>query len=218
MLYSLLLALACLKFVSSSLYPTRPIADTTFISGQLASITWIDDNTHKPQLLQMGPLKIDLYAGKHTYVKTLANNVSPGARSLNVTLPTNLSAYGSAYTLRFTSKRPAPLTVYTALFTIIDNATAFELNPISTANINGTQLLLTLVLPSSTIVSELTPTPSFAASSTVVANPLPSSSDGLNRVLNGGVSTTGKRFDMEKFKFRLVFIVWPALIGLSMAM
>lgn len=32
-------------------------------------------------------------------------------------------------------------------------------------------------------------------------------------------NTAGRRvFDVERFKFRLVFIIWPALIGVTMAM
>lgn len=123
-------------------------------------------------------------------------------------------------TLRFTTTRPMPLTIYTADFTIFDNATAIESFPRPTAeidNINGTQLLLTLVLPSTTIVSQLPPTPNIVASSTVIADPLPSGGGaggtGLNHVWNGGISARSKKFDMEKFKFRLVYIVWPALVG-----
>jgi hypothetical protein len=50
--------------VSAALYPTQPVADTVYSPGQLALVTWIDDG-QKPHLKDMGPVKLDLYHGKH---------------------------------------------------------------------------------------------------------------------------------------------------------
>ena len=46
----------------ASLYPTKPIANTTYIAGQAALVTWIEDGA-KPFLASLGRMKIDLYAG-----------------------------------------------------------------------------------------------------------------------------------------------------------
>ena len=44
------------------LYPTKPIANTTYIAGQAALVTWVEDGV-KPLLASLGGMKIDLYAG-----------------------------------------------------------------------------------------------------------------------------------------------------------
>ena len=46
----------------ASLYPTKPIANTTYIAGQAALVTWVEDGV-KPLLASLGRMKIDLYAG-----------------------------------------------------------------------------------------------------------------------------------------------------------
>jgi hypothetical protein len=46
----------------ASLYPTKPTANTTYIAGQAALVTWVEDGV-KPHLASWGRMKIDLYAG-----------------------------------------------------------------------------------------------------------------------------------------------------------
>ena len=46
----------------ASLYPTKPISNTTYIAGQAALVTWAEDGV-KPLLASLGRMKIDLYAG-----------------------------------------------------------------------------------------------------------------------------------------------------------
>ena len=57
----------------ASLHPTKPIANTTYIAGQAARVTWAEDGI-KPLLGSLGRMKIDLYAG---------HNVSLVNRTLN---------------------------------------------------------------------------------------------------------------------------------------
>ena len=101
--------------------------------------------------------------------------------------------------------------------------------------------LMTLVLPDTTVTSALTPTtpknvPSSGAGNggmaqaAAAAEPTPTVS--LPAVVaepaeHGGtisapgrksVSSSSRRVDMEKVKFRIVFILWPVLIGVSMAL
>ena len=47
--------------VLASVYPTQPVADTVYTSGQLAQVTWTDDG-RAPRLRDMGLMEIDLYA------------------------------------------------------------------------------------------------------------------------------------------------------------
>ena len=46
----------------ASLYPTKPIANTTYIAGQAALVTWAENGIN-PLLATLGRMKIDLYAG-----------------------------------------------------------------------------------------------------------------------------------------------------------
>jgi hypothetical protein len=46
----------------ASLYPTKPIANTTYIAGQAALVTWVENGIN-PLLAACGKMKIDLYAG-----------------------------------------------------------------------------------------------------------------------------------------------------------
>ena len=53
----------------ASLYPTKPITNTTYIAGQAALVTWVEDGI-KPLLASLGRMRIDLYAGNNV---SLAN-------------------------------------------------------------------------------------------------------------------------------------------------
>lgn len=129
--------------------------------------------------------------------------------------------------MRFISADP-PLTIYTAYFTI-KNSTVLSPDPITTPpslptvtqNPGVMQPFLTLVLPNVTITSRLLPTSTIAAATTIYASSLNDHGDGLNQIHYNGVgesATRSKRIDLEKLKFRLVFILWPALIGITMAL
>jgi len=48
----------------ASLYPTKPVANTTYIAGQAAHVTWVEDGT-LPLLASLGRMKIDLFAGNN---------------------------------------------------------------------------------------------------------------------------------------------------------
>ena len=47
--------------VLASVYPTQPVANTVYTSGQLAQITWTDDE-RAPRLIDMGLMEINLCA------------------------------------------------------------------------------------------------------------------------------------------------------------
>ncbi len=74
--------------------------------------------------------------------------------------------------------------------------------------------LMTLSAPPTTTNATVTPTGSNAspAETTIYAAPLPKGER------PGNVNTNGNRANVEKLKFRVVFVLWPALIGISMSL
>ena len=104
-------------------------------------------------------------------------------------------------TLNFISTNP-PSRIYTADFAITNTPDT------------------TLVLPNATTVSEIAQTSNIVTATTIYADPLRNGQGdtGLNKIHNGAGASASKRVDLEKIKFRLVFILWPALIGISMAL
>ncbi|EKM48461.1 uncharacterized protein PHACADRAFT_266345 [Phanerochaete carnosa HHB-10118-sp] len=85
---------------------------------------------------------------------------------------------------------------------------------------------LTLVLPNTTLVSALAPQPRTSALSPT-ATPVSADDESAYRRAHephGASSSSGAAggrhavVDFERLKFRLVFILWPAVVGLTMAM
>jgi len=122
-------------------------------------------------------------------------------------------------------------------------ATSTEHIPSTTSSASLYTPVMTLVLPDTTITSTLAPTtpkptPSQGAplAAAAITTPPPSSPtpavviqpdqdvepehagtiSGSRKSKSSATST--RRVDMEKLKFRVVFILWPVLIGLSMAL
>ncbi|EPQ51424.1 hypothetical protein GLOTRDRAFT_132798 [Gloeophyllum trabeum ATCC 11539] len=236
-----LLALGATNTVSGSLYATKPTADTIYRAGHNVSVTWIDDGL-KPHISNMGKFIIDLYARNGPYdehVMTLAKNVSPLSKSHRVYIPHSLGTNRSDYTLRFICKDPL-LTVYTADFTISDgrppiSTRSLELDsatptlttphlPVAPTS-NMQPFFLTLVMPDLTLVSQLPPRPTPTPVTTFYAGQEQEdqgsdSSSRLGPAKSRPTSASWSRFavlDIEKIKFRIVFILWPALMGITMA-
>ncbi|GJE92426.1 hypothetical protein PsYK624_085800 [Phanerochaete sordida] len=84
---------------------------------------------------------------------------------------------------------------------------------------------LTLVLPNTTTVSALAPQRTSARPA-ASAPPVSASDEDAYLHAHGGGATSGaggagalgRHIDFERLKFRLVFIIWPALVGITMAM
>ncbi|KDQ23424.1 hypothetical protein PLEOSDRAFT_1114433 [Pleurotus ostreatus PC15] len=198
-------------YTSASLYPTTPVSATTWIAGTSHWTTWIDDKT-SPRLSNIGQVTINMYSENDTFVQTLARNVSPTKRKHKVHIPKYTYSEDSKFFLRFTSRRPR-LTVYTAMFDVLpfpDTAKAEALAPAD---------LMTLSAPPTTSNATATPTSSSDASpaeTTIYAAPLPKGERPGNTNTNGDYAS--RRIDVEKLKFRVVFVLWPALIGISMSL
>ncbi|KAI0795003.1 hypothetical protein C8Q75DRAFT_748511 [Abortiporus biennis] len=221
----LLVLVSAVVSVSGALYPTRPVASTVWSAGHSQSVTWLNDK-HKPSIRDMGYLDIKLYA-EDTYVATLAKSVDPRDRYTEVFISPDWSHNGSDYHIRFTCQKPR-LTIYTADFTVTNMASVSQTEhtqqqklaaspaPNGPSSTKNQYAPLTLGLPNSTYT-----TPSAQPSNTVspIADQQQDSGDSSDGIPNqSGSSIAGRRVDMEKIKFRLVFILWPALIGISMAL
>ncbi|KAJ7489161.1 hypothetical protein FB451DRAFT_1223923 [Mycena latifolia] len=218
-IFFFLLTFCKVQLALASLYPTHPTADTIFNAGTEVSLKWID-SFHHPRLTEMGSLKIELRTTDDIYAATLATGVSPMPRTHTVVIPENLTHAGP-YVILFISIYP-PMKIWTADFGIIPAVTDATLPYIPQLDdTNVTHPRLTIVLPSATIVSELAPTTKFAAATTISAGPLPAgggAGTGLNRVHSPSSANPRQGSGFQHAKFRLMFIVWPALIGISMAL
>ncbi|KAJ7097581.1 hypothetical protein C8R44DRAFT_811691 [Mycena epipterygia] len=211
-----------LQLVLASLWPTYPTADTILSAGEQAHLTWIDTQ-RRPRLADMGLLTIDLCTRDDRYIMTLATSVSPMLRNCTVSIPGNLTLVGP-YVIIFISIYPI-MRFWTADFDIITPPNVITDSALPYVpqldGANATHPLLTLVLPSATITSDLPPTVEFAAATTISAGPLPKgggAGTGLDRVHSPNSANPRKGSDYPDARFRLVFILWPALIGISMAL
>ncbi|KAI0674219.1 hypothetical protein C8Q78DRAFT_1013709 [Trametes maxima] len=220
-----LVALLSFESVSAGIYGTSPVADTVLSAGRMATVQWINDHS-QPSLSDMSPITIELYVGE-AYVATLADEVEPTDLSKDVWISPSWRHNGSDYHIRFICPRP-PLTVYTADFTITDMASIYPLDGLtidahneSVPTVTYITPELTLVLPDSTIVSTLKPTP-VTMQPTATPPPLSVQEDQSRASIQTSLASAalGKRppLDMERLKFRFVSIFWPALVGISMAL
>ncbi|KAI0079796.1 hypothetical protein K474DRAFT_1638964 [Panus rudis PR-1116 ss-1] len=226
-----------LWFISSvrgALYATSPISSTVWSASRSQVITWTDDAEH-PTLAELGKLDIELFVGKDKHVATLGRGVHPEEKHFKTKVDPAWGHNGSDYNIRFVSTQPV-LTIYTADFTITNMAPKSLKDSTSKSTHNGKFVTRT----SSTFVSTATandhfqsgpytyPTSSLPNSSKPPSSqettPVSSfgSSDGegqaRSRPLTSNSGPASKRIDYEKLKFRIVFILWPAVIGLTMAL
>ncbi|GLB40911.1 putative ser-Thr-rich glycosyl-phosphatidyl-inositol-anchored membrane family protein [Lyophyllum shimeji] len=193
-----------LNVVLGSVFPTQPTADTKFSSGQIALVTWRDDS-HAPRLEGTGNMKIDLHGKNAEYIATLARHVPPTACSHPIFIPPGLQS-ASYYTIRFITKDP-PLTIYSSDFTILTDSYLFPARP---AIVNTTM--------SMTSASAST---SLSAAPTVYTNPMgahPGAGPGLRNSASSAPKKNSGTKVLGTMRFRLLAILWPALVGISMAL
>ena len=100
-----------------------------------------------------------------------------------------LSLISYSSTMRFISEKP-PLTFYTAGFKITNITTPSSTTPTTSST--------TSIGPAATIIHD---------------DPLP-----LGKGAGARAHNANKKLDLERAKFRLVFILWPTLIGITMAL
>ncbi|KAI0916196.1 hypothetical protein AcW1_009966 [Taiwanofungus camphoratus] len=167
------------------------------------------------------------------YVATLAKDVDPTSRSQKVWISPTWGPNGSDYHMRFICDDP-PITVYSAEFTLTDmsdtrpydgaeqamtQSAPTDTSPasISTAMLKFGPLNTTMVSTSTSTITR----PSTAATGT----PPPISDQNedpyiKNKKTGASSGSLWKRtaVDLERIKFRVVFILWPALVGITMAL
>ncbi|KAI0033080.1 hypothetical protein K488DRAFT_85238 [Vararia minispora EC-137] len=230
----------------ASLYCTRPVANTVYKAGEKASIIWIDDGK-APLLADMPKLQLDLHNPDNTLAKTFSKDVDPKSKKFEVllspTLGKNSSGYyfrfhggnSDVYTARFTitgvtggdsDATPAPVVASTSAAAVPaaaqNAATAASPNPLATAMAGSPRANVTPALNEAEAArptpKNLIPTvPPVSTAFTITA---PSATlvphTVITSVANGASSLFD--FDMETLKFRIVFILWPALMGISLAL
>ncbi|KAI0700337.1 hypothetical protein BC835DRAFT_1328467 [Cytidiella melzeri] len=227
--------LACASTALAGIYGTSPVANSVWTAGRSESVTWTDDKS-QPKLSKLGKIDVQLYSGTDTLVATLAEDVDADSKSVSTWISPSWGHDGSDYYIMFSGKK-LPVPVFTASFTIVgmanvsangDNTTApfkgsngpkqdslAPTTPNTTAGISrtGTATLLPHTTPSSSY-------PQPSASSTIPPISAEEEEDFL-RHHRGPHSSAGSAIlcvDYERLKFRLVFIIWPAVIGITMAL
>ncbi|KAG1833634.1 hypothetical protein DFJ58DRAFT_918068 [Suillus subalutaceus] len=197
-----LMMLLTLRLVSASLYPTQPIQNTVYYSGQ-------NDGTY-PLLSDMGGITIQLYCDSDTYLATLATNLD---------IPRSVVYDGSNFTLRYITNTPYDMIIYSADFRIVVQGdslpTVTNANASSVANSTTTSENL-FFQATNTPSSSSGPTPS---PTNIAIPPLrPGDVGNIDQPSRSSSSSAAGRIDIEKLKFRVVFILWPALLGVTMAL
>ncbi|KIM38552.1 hypothetical protein M413DRAFT_243385 [Hebeloma cylindrosporum] len=195
----------------ASLYPTKPVASTIYIAGQAAEVSWMDDGK-VPLLNATAGIRIDLYAGNNTFLATCAKDVNAMDLSRTIFIPSFIPANFHVYTLRFIATYP-PQIIYTADFTIIPSPLAPESSPKRRPSASSSSVPATVT---KTILSRIAGTFSFPSPTAPATQQHGSAGLGKTGALRGKGPSAG--WDIERIKFRIVFIVWPALVGLSMAL
>ncbi|KAG1874816.1 hypothetical protein F4604DRAFT_1955217 [Suillus subluteus] len=211
--------LLTLRLVSASLYPTQPIQNTVYYSGQSALTSWIDDGTYPP-LSDMGGITIQLYCDSDTYLATLAKNVSAGARSCPLDIPRSVVYDGSNFTLRYITNTPYDMIIYSADFRIVVQGDSLP----TVTNTSASSVANSTTTTSENLFFQATNTPSSSSGPTpsptnIAIPPLrPGDVGNIDQPSRSSSSSAAGRIDIEKLKFRVVFILWPALLGVTMAL
>lgn len=109
------------------------------------------------------------------------------------------------------------------MFTLIDMSSVIPAGQSSMLTDGLYTPYLTVVLPNATSVSALTPQRTTARPSPSIAPVTPDEEDaylhphGPSSNSAAGFSLGG-RIDLERLKFRIVFVLWPAIVGITMAL
>ena len=82
---SWILLFLLILLTEAAFYPTKPIANTTYVAGQAALVTWVEDGV-EPHISSLGRMTIDLYAGRNVssvnwttaYVRAFVSGASRG--------------------------------------------------------------------------------------------------------------------------------------------
>ncbi|KAL5511004.1 hypothetical protein ACEPAG_3723 [Sanghuangporus baumii] len=223
--------------VNASLYPTRPIANTVFRGGSYNNISWIDNDAVPGfSLAQLGELEIDLWVDEIVFtdiestsqkrLAILATGVDPQQKFQSVYISPLLWDNASNFVIRFKSLKP-PETIYTADFSMINmtgNRTAHLDKNLHQSLTNSAAL--TVSSSSSSAGSSSVPDVGYndlvtvtkeMSNSNTVSFPEPTSADAVAAMVNSASNGVrhGRRPSMQ---FNFVFVLFPALFGLALAL
>lgn len=111
-----------LTVTSASIYPTAPVASTSWPSGTNELVTWTDDGK-TPTLSNIQRMDLELWAGSATQQIMLAvldTNVSAVATQKTINVPANVGPNGNFYLLRFhaTGSDNATTDIFTTFFSL----------------------------------------------------------------------------------------------------
>ncbi|EIW79593.1 hypothetical protein CONPUDRAFT_144831 [Coniophora puteana RWD-64-598 SS2] len=192
---------------AGALYPTKPVQNTQYVAGSTVTTTWKDDGKY-PNLDAMGSVEIGLFHKSGRYLATLATNVDPSSKSHEIVIPLaaiqGLPSGQRDYTLHFQASSPYKFSIFTGDFSIV-RPEGDPGSPNSSASLTFSSLWSFPGSPQST-ASALT-APPFTPGS--VQNP------SAQQSRNSGSSLWN--VDVERLDFWLLFVLWPAVVGISMA-
>ncbi|KAL5476377.1 hypothetical protein ACEPAI_3477 [Sanghuangporus weigelae] len=224
---SFILSLFSAASVSASLYPTRPIANTVFRGGSFNNISWIDnDAVPGVPLAQLGKLEIDLWVDEIKRLAILATGVDPQQMFQSVYISPFLWNNASNFVIRFKSLEP-PETIYTADFSMTNmtgNRTAHLDKNLRQSLTNSATLTSSSVsnsvgspsVPDGGYNDLVTVTKEMSDSNTV-SFPEPTSADAVAAMVNSA-SNGVRHVRRPSMQFNFVFVLFPALFGLALAL
>ncbi|KAG7095258.1 hypothetical protein E1B28_006031 [Marasmius oreades] len=230
----------------AGVYITEPWADSKWTACQCQTLSWKDD-AHPPHLFHMtGPAVADLYTEAGHYTASVQiDDIKSGSVTVCLPDPCTIEYRSSQYEVRInaddkiywshsfniTNIRCSPNACnpqkHPQAFVAAESDTI--LSDARTKSSASSEILhqttVPLAVTSSPVIGVPQNKPSVSTASTVPAassdTPLQPASFGLQSHRNGAstrFTKSGHWLDSEKMKFRLVFIVWPALVGISMAL
>ncbi|KAG8984746.1 hypothetical protein FRB90_005131 [Tulasnella sp. 427] len=116
--FAFISALVVLPVSYAALYPTFPVRSTVVPAGKDVVIRWKDDG-HYPRLEKLGLLRVDLFLDNDSnLVSTLARDIKPTDRAAKIRIEKEFGADGSNYYIRFTPSHKGRTPIYTSKFTI----------------------------------------------------------------------------------------------------
>ncbi|KAJ7054181.1 hypothetical protein C8F01DRAFT_498494 [Mycena amicta] len=217
--YTLVSTLAFFQLALASLYPTHPVGNSVFVAGTVERVTWLDTLT-RPRLLDIGPLTISLCNPSSLNCTLLAEKVSPTSRAYSIFIPANFTTPAQCV-LIFKTAYP-PMRFWSANFTVnppmTDTIASYE-PQLDDVNNTNTNHLLTLVLPSTTLVTAISPATQVPAATTITAGPPPKDGGGtgLNHVGAPNTGNLRKGSNLQKARLGILCVLWPAVVGVSLA-
>ncbi|EJD04804.1 uncharacterized protein FOMMEDRAFT_153926 [Fomitiporia mediterranea MF3/22] len=216
--------------VGASLYPTTPVQATVWRSGW-NNVTWIDSDA-SPSLAEMGPCFMDLWVDDNEpkHLTNLASDVDPQQLFYRAFIPADLWENASNFFIVFSSDNP-PVKYYTADFTLTDmtgNRTSTPGEKLREAPASSSPESATSESSSRTsgpgggnndlvtVTMEMSDT-SAAPFPTVQTT---SAAGGANPVsaLTNDASNGGRHVHKPSMRFNFVFVLFPALFGLALAL